>query len=113
MKSSASSICRSRIPTGDYMGMHRHGNNLFADTLVALNMQTGKRLWHFQFVHHPMWDYDIPCAPILADLTIDGKMRKIIVQPTKQGWLFAFDRQTGQADLADRRAPGREGHGAW
>ena len=83
-------------PTGDYMGMHRPGNNLFADTLVALNLQTGKRLWHFQFVHHPMWDYDIPCAPILADLTIDGRPRKIIVQPSKEGWLYVFDRKTGQ-----------------
>ena len=83
-------------PTGDYMGMHRPGNNLFADSLVALNLQTGKRIWHFQFVHHPMWDYDIPCAPILADLTIDGRPRKIIVQPSKEGWLYVFDRQTGQ-----------------
>jgi quinoprotein glucose dehydrogenase len=83
-------------PTGDYMGMHRPGNNLFADSLVALNLQTGKRLWHFQFVHHPMWDYDIPCSPMLVDLAIDGRMRKIVVQPSKEGWLYVFDRQTGQ-----------------
>ena len=83
-------------PTGDYMGMHRPGNNVFADSLVAVNLQTGKRIWHFQFVHHPIWDYDIPCAPILADLNIDGRMRKIIAQPSKEGWLYVFDRQTGQ-----------------
>ena len=83
-------------PTGDYVGVHRPGANLFADSLVAINIQSGKRLWHFQFVHHPMWDYDIPCAPILADLTVDGKRIKAVVQPTKQGWLFAFDRQSGR-----------------
>jgi quinoprotein glucose dehydrogenase len=83
-------------PTTDYTGIHRPGNNLFADTLVALNVQTGKRLWHFQFVHHPMWDYDIPCAPTLANLTVDGKPIKAVIQPTKQGWLYAFERQTGK-----------------
>ena len=59
------------IPTGDYFGGHRPGNNLFAESLVALNLETGKRLWHFQFVHHPIWDYDVPCAPILADITVE------------------------------------------
>ena len=83
-------------PTGDYVGVHRPGANLFADSLVALNLQTGKRIWHYQFVHHPMWDYDIPCSPTLADLTIDGRPRKIIIQPSKQGWLWVFDRSNGQ-----------------
>jgi quinoprotein glucose dehydrogenase len=84
------------IPTGDYFGGHRHGNNLFAESLVALDLQTGKRLWHFQFVHHPIWDYDVPCAPILADITVNGKMIKAVAQPTKQGFVYVFDRQTGQ-----------------
>jgi quinoprotein glucose dehydrogenase len=84
------------IPTGDYFGGHRPGNNLFAESLVALDLQTGKRLWHFQFVHHPIWDYDVPCAPILADITVDGKRIKAIAQPTKQGFVYVFDRQTGQ-----------------
>ena len=83
-------------PTGDYFGGHRHGNNLFAESLVALNLETGKRLWHYQFVHHGIWDFDIPCAPILADITVNGRQIKAVAQPTKQGFLFVFDRQTGQ-----------------
>jgi quinoprotein glucose dehydrogenase len=84
------------IPTGDYFGGHRPGNNLFAESLVALNLETGKRLWHFQFVHHPIWDYDVPCAPILANITVNGKAIKAIAQPTKQGFVYVFDRVTGQ-----------------
>jgi quinoprotein glucose dehydrogenase len=84
------------IPTGDYVGIHRPGANVFAESLVAANLETGKRLWHFQFVHHPLWDYDIPCAPILADVTIDGRPRKIVAQPGKEGWLYVFDRVTGE-----------------
>ena len=100
------------IPTGDYFGGHRPGNNLFAESLVALDLQTGKRLWHFQFVHHPIWDYDVPCAPILADITVDGKPIKAVAQPTKQGFVYVFDRADRAAGLADRRAARREGHGA-
>jgi quinoprotein glucose dehydrogenase len=84
------------IPTGDYFGGHRPGDNLFAESLVALDLQTGKRLWHFQFVHHPIWDYDVPCAPILTDITVGGRRIKAIAQPTKQGFVYVFDRQTGQ-----------------
>jgi quinoprotein glucose dehydrogenase len=84
------------IPTGDYFGGHRPGNNLFAESLVALDLQTGRRLWHFQFVHHPIWDYDVPCAPILADITVDGKPIKAVAQPTKQGFVYVFDRRTGE-----------------
>jgi quinoprotein glucose dehydrogenase len=84
------------IPTGDYFGGHRPGNNLFGESLVAVDVRTGKRIWHFQFVHHPIWDYDVPCAPILADITVDGKAIKAIAQPTKQGWVYVFDRATGQ-----------------
>ena len=84
------------MPTGDYFGGHRPGNNLFAESLVAVDLQTGKRIWHFQLVHHPIWDYDIPCAPILADITVGGKKIKAIAQPTKQGFVYVFDRQTGQ-----------------
>ena len=84
------------IPTGDYFGGHRPGNNLFAESLVAVQLETGKRLWHFQFVHHPIWDYDVPCAPILADITVNGKPIKAIAQPSKQGFLWVFDRVTGQ-----------------
>jgi quinoprotein glucose dehydrogenase len=83
------------IPTGDYYGGHRPGDNLFAESLVALDLETGERRWHFQFVHHPIWDYDVPCAPILADVTVDGRRIKAVAQPTKQGLLFVFDRATG------------------
>ncbi len=83
-------------PTGDYFGGHRPGNNLFAESLVAVDLQTGKRIWHFQLVHHPIWDYDIPCAPMLVDITVDGKKIAAIAQPTKQGFTFVFDRKTGE-----------------
>ncbi len=84
------------IPTGDYYGGHRPGNNLFAESLVAVDLDTGRHIWHFQFVHHPIWDYDVPCAPILADITVEGRKIKAIAQPTKQGWVFVFDRLTGK-----------------
>ncbi len=84
------------LPTGDYYGGHRPGNNLFAESLVALDLKTGQRKWHYQLVHHGIWDFDIPCAPILADITVDGRAIKAIAQPTKQGWVYVFDRVTGQ-----------------
>ena len=84
------------IPTGDYYGGHRPGNNLFSESLVAVDLETGKRIWHYQFVHHPIWDYDVPCAPILVDLTVDGKKIAAVAQPTKQGFIFVFDRKTGE-----------------
>jgi quinoprotein glucose dehydrogenase len=84
------------IPTGDYFGGHRHGDNLFAESLVAVDLQTGKRIWHFQFVHHPIWDYDVPCAPILAEITVGGRSIKAVAQPTKQGFVYVFDRRTGE-----------------
>ncbi len=84
------------IPTGDYYGGHRPGNNLFGESLVAVDLETGKRIWHYQFVHHPIWDYDVPCAPILVDITVGGRAIKAIAQPTKQGFVFVFDRKTGE-----------------
>ena len=83
-------------PTNDMYGGHRLGNNLFSDTLVAVNCSTGERLWHFQTVHHDLWDYDNPAAPILADITVDGKRIPAVVQLTKQAFAFVFDRVTGQ-----------------
>ena len=84
------------MPTGDYYGGHRPGNNLFGESLVALDLKTGKRKWHYQLVHHGLWDMDIPCAPILADITVNGRLIKAVAQPTKQGWVYVFDRVTGQ-----------------
>jgi len=84
------------MPTGDYYGGHRPGAGLFGESLVAVDLQTGKRKWHYQLVHHGIWDMDIPCAPILADITIGGRTVKAVAQPTKQGVLYVFDRVTGQ-----------------
>jgi quinoprotein glucose dehydrogenase len=80
----------------DFYGVYRHGNDLFGNSVVALDARTGKRLWHFQTVHHDLWDYDIPTAPKLLTVKHDGKNVDIIVQPTKQGFLFVFNRVTGE-----------------
>lgn len=86
----------TEMPTNDYYGGHRHGDNLFSDSLVAVDVETGDRLWHFQFIHHDVWDWDIPCAPMLVDITVDGRDIQAVAQPTKQGWLYVFDRVTGE-----------------
>lgn len=82
--------------TGDYYGAYRPGDNLFSETLLAVDLHTGERKWHFQFVHHGIWDNDIPCAPILMDITVDGRQIKAVAQPTKQAFLYVFDRVTGE-----------------
>ena len=82
-------------PTGDYYGGHRLGDNLFAESLVALDIETGQRMWHFQAVHHGVWDYDFPAAPTLVDITVDGRQVKAIAQVSKQGFTYVFDRVTG------------------
>ena len=86
----------TETPTSDYFGGYRPGNNLYGNSLVALNAQTGKRVWHFQLTHHEIWDYDPPTAPILADITVEGRPVKAVVQLTKQGFAFVFDRATGK-----------------
>ena len=82
-------------PTDDWFGGHRPGANLFAESLVALDVKTGKRMWHFQAVHHGIWDYDLPAAPVLADIRVDGKVIKAVAQVSKQGFTYVFDRRTG------------------
>lgn len=82
-------------PTNDFYGGHRPGNNLFAETLMAIDAKTGKRIWHYQAVHHGVWDYDFPAAPILADINVNGKPIKAVAQVSKQGFTYVFDRQTG------------------
>ena len=82
--------------TNDTYGGDRHGDNLFAESLVALDAATGERVWHFQFVHHGVWDWDTPNAPMLLDITVDGRPIKAIAQATKQAWLYVFDRVTGE-----------------
>ena len=83
-------------PTGDYFGGHRPGNNLFSESLVCVDLKTGQRKWHYQLVHHPLWDMDISSAPLLADIVVDGKPVKAVAQPSKQGFLYVFDRVTGK-----------------
>lgn len=80
-------------PTGDYYGGDRHGDNLFSSGLVALDVRTGERQWHYQFIHHDIWDWDIPSPPIIADLP-NG--RKVVMSVTKQAWVYTFDRLTGE-----------------
>ncbi len=88
------------LPVGttvpDYYGGHRRGDNLFANSLVALNAATGERVWHYQMVHHSVWDYDPPAAPNLIDIVVDGRPIKAVAQITKQGFTFVFDRVTGE-----------------
>ncbi len=83
-------------PTSDFYGGHRPGNNLFAESLVCVDLKTGQRKWHFQLVHHPIWNFDISSAPILADITVNGRAIKAVAVPSKQGFLYVFDRVTGQ-----------------
>jgi len=84
------------MPTGDYYGGNRPGNTLFGESLVALDLKTGTRKWHFQTTHHGIWDYDLPCAPILFDLTVNGRRVRALAQPTKQAFLFVLNRETGE-----------------
>lgn len=84
------------MPLMDEYGGHRPGDNLFGNSLVALDVKTGKRKWHFQLVHHDVWDYDVPMAPNLLDVTVNGQKRKIVAVTTKQGWVYTFDRVTGE-----------------
>ncbi len=82
-------------PTSDYYGGERPGNNLFGESLVCVDLKTGKRKWHFQIVHHPIWDYDLSSAPILADINVGGKAIKAVALPSKESFLYVFDRVTG------------------
>lgn len=93
--------------TSDMYGGERHGNNLFANSLVAVDVRSGQRVWHQQLVHHDIWDYDNPTAPILLDVTVGGKPVKAAVQLTKQAFAYAFDRATGEPlwPLEERPVP--------
>lgn len=83
-------------PTNDYWGGQRPGDNLFGESLVALDAETGERRWHYQITHHGLWDYDLPAPPVLAEVVVEGKPIKAAVQVTKQGFCFVFDRVSGQ-----------------
>ncbi|HWJ70732.1 MAG TPA: PQQ-binding-like beta-propeller repeat protein [Sphingobium sp.] len=83
-------------PTSDFYGGHRPGNNLFGNSLVAVDLLTGERKWHFQLIHHEIWDFDNSSAPLLMDVNVDGKPRKVVALPSKQNFLYVFDRATGK-----------------
>jgi quinoprotein glucose dehydrogenase len=83
-------------PTAAYYGGHRPGDNLFSNSLVALNAETGQRVWHFQMVHHDLWEYDTIGPPTLGEITVDGRRIRAVMQPSKTGFLYVFDRETGE-----------------
>ncbi|HKY21051.1 MAG TPA: hypothetical protein VJM31_07515 [Vicinamibacterales bacterium] len=86
----------TEMGTGDYYGGHRPGANLFTDCIVSLDLNTGKRYWYYQAIHHDIWDWDFPAAALLMDITVDGKPIKAVAVPSKQGWLYTFNRITGE-----------------
>ena len=102
-------------PSGDTYGGQRPGNNLFSDSVVCLDAKTGKRVWHYQLIHHEMWDYDIPAAPILLDITVNGKKIKALAQVNKSAFIFVFDRTNGTPvwPIEERPAPKGNVPGEW
>jgi len=101
----------------DHYGADRYGQNLFANSILALDARTGKRLWHFQTVHHDLWDYDLPAGPKLLTVKNNGKNVDVVIQPTKHGFLFVLDRVTGQPiwPIEERPVPKSDvpGEQAW
>ena len=104
-------------PSADYYGGDRKGAGLFGDSLVAVDALTGKRIWHFQTVHHNIWDYDLPAQPTLVTVRRDGKMIDAVAQVTKTGFTFVFERTTGKPlfDIVEKPVPASEvpGEAAW
>jgi quinoprotein glucose dehydrogenase len=103
------------MPTSDMYGGERPGNNLFGNSLVAVDVRTGERVWHQQLIHHDIWDWDNPTAPILLDVNVDGRAVKAVVQLTKQAFAYAFDRQTGEPlwPIEERPVPASDVPGEW
>jgi glucose dehydrogenase len=102
-------------PTSDLYGGHRPGNNLFAETLVCVDLRTGQRKWHYQVVHHPIWDHDLSSPAIVADITVNGRPVKAVAMPSKQAFLYVFDRITGQPvwPIEERPMPKGDVPGEW
>jgi len=104
-------------PSFDFYGGNRKGKNLFGNCVIAIDAATGERIWHYQIVHHDLWDYDLPCAPNLIEIPVDGEMVDAVAQPTKMGYLFLLDRETGTPlyPVEERPVPesGIEGEEAW
>jgi quinoprotein glucose dehydrogenase len=103
------------LPTGDYYGGHRPGSGLFGESIVAVDLNTGRRKWHYQLVHHGVFDMDIPCAPLLTDITVNGQTVKALAQPTKQSFLYVFNRETGKPiwPIEERPVPKGDVPGEW
>jgi len=103
------------MPTGDATGLYRSGDGLFGETIVAVDIDTGNRKWHYQTVHHGLWDRDLACAPILCDIPYKGKIIKALAQPSKQAWLYVLNRETGQPvwPIPEKRVPKGEVPGEW
>ncbi len=102
-------------PTSDFYGGHRPGNNLFAESLVCVDLKTGKRKWHFQMVHHPLWDHDLSSAAILADINVNDRPIRAVAMPSKQAWVYVFDRVTGEPvwPIEERPVPKGDVPGEW
>ena len=102
-------------PRFDFYGGDRKGNNLFANSLVAIDARTGKRIWHQQLIHHDLWDWDIPQSAKLLTIRQNGKPRQVVAQATKQGFLYVFDRKTGQPiwPIEERPVPQTDVPGEW
>src|SRR3954468_15669823 len=102
-------------PTSDYYGGKRPGNNLYGESLVCVDLATGKKKWHFQFVHHPIWDHDMSSAPLIADVTVGARARKVVAVPSKQAWLYVFDRVTGEPiwPIEEKPVPKGDVPGEW
>ena len=102
-------------PTSDFYGGHRPGNGLYGNTLVAVDLKTGKEKWHFQFIHHEIWDYDLSSAPLLMDINVNGKPVKAVAEPTKMGFLYVFDRITGKPiwPIPEKKVEKGDAPGEW
>ncbi|MBB3348937.1 PQQ-binding-like beta-propeller repeat protein [Sphingomonas sp. BK069] len=103
------------LPTGDVGGQYRRGPGLFGESIVAVDLDSGERKWHYQLVHHGLWDYDIPCAAMLLDVPVGGRVRQLLAQPTKQGFLYVLDRATGKPiwPIPERKVPKGDVPGEW
>ena len=103
------------LPTGDQMGFYHPGNSLFSESIVAVDILTGQRRWHYQMIHHGLWDYDVSCAAILCDIPHDGKIVKALAQPTKQSFLYVLNRETGEPvwPIRERKVPKGDVPGEW
>ena len=105
----------SSTPSSDYYGGHRPGNNLFAESVICLDAATGNRVWHFQAIHHGLWDYDLPAEPVLGEITVDGRTVRAVMVVSKQGFTYAFDRETGEPvwPIEERPVPQGAVPGEW